>query len=82
MPETSCQEIEAMLDIFWWGSKNGEGKIHWLSLDKMARAKGGGMGFRGISEFNISLLARRSREKRGESYCLIGDDLLLVGRFP
>ncbi|MCI86172.1 ribonuclease H protein, partial [Trifolium medium] len=49
LPEAICHEIEAMIAKFWWGSKNGERKVHWLSWDKMARAKGeGGMGFRGI----------------------------------
>ncbi|XP_058767579.1 uncharacterized mitochondrial protein AtMg00310-like [Vicia villosa] len=60
LPESICQEIEAMVAKFWWGSKEGERKVHWLSWNKMARAKGvGGMGFQGISEFNTSLLGKQ-----------------------
>ncbi|CAK8571259.1 unnamed protein product [Lathyrus sativus] len=53
-------EIEGMTEFFWWGSRNGERKIHWLWWDRMARTKKeGGMGFRGIREFNISLLGKQ-----------------------
>ncbi|XP_058741794.1 uncharacterized mitochondrial protein AtMg00310-like [Vicia villosa] len=59
LPEATCNEIEKLLANFWWGLKNGERKVHWLSWEKMARAKGvGGMGFRGISDFNTSLLGK------------------------
>lgn len=48
-----------MLAKFWWGSKNGEMKIHWLSWDRLEWAKRvGGMGFRGIGDFNTSLLGK------------------------
>ncbi|CAK8541891.1 unnamed protein product [Lathyrus sativus] len=58
--ETTCKEIKSLIAKFWWGSKNGERKLHWLSWDKLARAKGeGGMGFRGISEFNTSVLGKQ-----------------------
>lgn len=60
MPEAVCQEIESMLAKFWWGSKNGERKVHWLSWEKMSKSKSlGGMGFRGISEFSTSLLGKQ-----------------------
>ncbi|XP_058768952.1 uncharacterized mitochondrial protein AtMg00310-like [Vicia villosa] len=60
MSEALCKEIEAMLAKFWWGSKNGERKVHWMSWEKLSRSKGsGGMGFRGISEFNKSLLGKQ-----------------------
>ncbi|XP_058762699.1 uncharacterized protein LOC131636069 [Vicia villosa] len=42
------------------GSKNGERKIHWVSWDNLSRAKGvRGLGFRGISNFNVSLLGKQ-----------------------
>ncbi|XP_058761624.1 uncharacterized mitochondrial protein AtMg00310-like [Vicia villosa] len=60
LPETVCKEIESMLAKFWWGSKEGERKVHWLRWEKMVTAKGaGGMGFKGISEFNTSLLGKQ-----------------------
>lgn len=59
LPESCFQEIEGMIAKFWWGSKEGSRKIQWLSWENLTRAKGeGGMGFRGISEFNISFLGK------------------------
>jgi len=31
IPDGCCKEIEAMLANFWWGSKEGRQKMHWLS---------------------------------------------------
>ncbi|XP_058756923.1 uncharacterized protein LOC131630149 [Vicia villosa] len=59
LPKAVCKEIESMLAKFWWGSKNGERKVHWLSWEKLSKSKSiGAMGFRGISEFNKSLLGK------------------------
>lgn len=42
------------------GSKEGEGKIDWMSWDNMVLSKGeGGMGFRGFRDFNTSLLSKQ-----------------------
>lgn len=55
--EGCCSELESMLAKFWWESKEGERKIHWLSWERLAKLKsGGGMGFRGISDFNKASL--------------------------
>ncbi|XP_058749860.1 uncharacterized protein LOC131622856 [Vicia villosa] len=60
LPDCVCAEIESMLASFWWGAKNGEKKIHWMRWEKLAIAKGdGGMGFRGIRDFNVSLLGKQ-----------------------
>ncbi|XP_045789329.1 uncharacterized protein LOC123884299 [Trifolium pratense] len=59
LPESCCQEIESMLAKFWWGSKEGKRKIHWMSWERLSKSKkGGGMGFRGISNFNSALLGK------------------------
>ncbi|XP_058783591.1 uncharacterized protein LOC131658300 [Vicia villosa] len=59
IPTGVCEEKERMLARFWWGAKNGERKIHWMSWERMSKAKGmGGMGFKGISDFNTSLLGK------------------------
>jgi hypothetical protein len=48
-----------MLAKFWWGSKDGKRKIHWMSWEKLSKSKkGGGMGFRGIRNFNKALLGK------------------------
>lgn len=59
-PEGICKDIETMLAKFWWGSKEGERKVYWMRWENMACAEGvGGMGFRGISNFNSSLLCKQ-----------------------
>lgn len=74
LPEALCREIETLLAKFWWGSKNGERKIHWLSWENMARAKGArGLGFRGVGDFNTSLLGKHY-------WRLIYDEKYLVNR--
>ncbi|CAJ2638124.1 unnamed protein product [Trifolium pratense] len=59
LPNSCCQEIETMLAKFWWGSKDGERKIHWMSWERLSKTKkDGGMGFRGINNFNKALLGK------------------------
>ena len=31
LPRELCNKIESMISNFWWGSKDGEKKIHWTS---------------------------------------------------
>ncbi|XP_058724620.1 uncharacterized protein LOC131596076 [Vicia villosa] len=80
LPETTCKELEAMLASFWWGSKHGKRKIHWMSWEKMARSKqAGGMGFRGISEFNTSLLGKHYWRLLDGDHTLVGK--IFKGRY-
>ena len=59
LPEGCCNEIEGLLARFWWGAKEGERKIHWMSWERLSKAKiKEGMGFRGISDFNKALLGK------------------------
>lgn len=59
MPLGCCQQIDAMLRRFWWGSDDESKKIHWVSWDKLATVKGrGGMGFKLFSESNNVLLGK------------------------
>ncbi|GAU51235.1 hypothetical protein TSUD_412370 [Trifolium subterraneum] len=59
LPDGTCQEIEAMLAKFWWGSKEDKRKTHWMSWERLSRTKQkGGMGFRGFKEFNKALLGK------------------------
>ena len=49
-----------MLSNYWWGQKQSERKIHWISWKKLARSKWErGMGFRDLKFFNLALLARQ-----------------------
>jgi ribonuclease HI len=72
LPESCCQEIESMLAKFWWGSKEGHRKIHWMSWERLSKSKkGGGMGFRGVNNFNTALLGKHCWR------LLTGDDSLM-----
>lgn len=61
IPKTLCEEIERLMNKFWWLSdmekSNG---IRWMAWDRMCFPKKlGGMGFRRISEFNIALQGKQ-----------------------
>lgn len=60
LPKSLCQEIEKLLNTFWWSSGNGANKgIKWLSWDAMSYPKcKGGLSFRNMQGFNISLLGK------------------------
>ena len=46
IPKGLCEEIEGMIRKFWWGQRQEESKIAWVSWERMCKAKSnGGMGF-------------------------------------
>jgi hypothetical protein len=60
LPTSIGDEIDRMLNSFWWGAK-GENRngIRWLSWDKLTmRKEGVGMGFRNIYGFNLAMLGK------------------------
>ncbi|CAI8584877.1 unnamed protein product [Vicia faba] len=73
LSEVICHEIEAMLARFWWGAKNGERKVHWISWEKMVVSKGSrDMGFCGINEFNTSLYGKHYWRLMNSEDSLVG----------
>jgi len=57
LPSTLCDEIEKMLNSFWWGHSGAQNKgIHWLSLDKLSmHKKDGGLSFKSLHVFNLAM---------------------------
>ena len=49
-----------MMSKFWWGQKDREKKLAWVSWEKLCTPKSeGGMGCRDLKAFNLALLAKQ-----------------------
>ncbi|KAH9730036.1 reverse transcriptase domain-containing protein [Citrus sinensis] len=61
LPLDLCNDLEIMMNSYWWGSTRTGGKgIHWLRWDKMCKPKSvGGIGFKRIHDFNIAMLGKQ-----------------------
>lgn len=60
LPVTLCTHLECLMANFWWGQKEDERWIYWVSWDKICRSKfQGSLGFRKLSYFNIALLVKQ-----------------------
>ena len=52
LPKSLCDDLERMMKNFWWGQRNQESKIAWVSWKKMCKSKlHGGMGFQNLQAF-------------------------------
>ena len=60
LPKGLISEIETLIRKFWWGYRGEQRKIHWISWEKLCQPKNneGRIGFKELSMFNDSLLAK------------------------
>ncbi|XP_027096149.2 uncharacterized protein [Coffea arabica] len=60
LPKALCKEICSKMAKYWWGQKENEHKVHWLSWGKMTEVKAEeGLDFRELHEFILALLAKQ-----------------------
>ena len=56
-----CEELERTERNFWWGQRDQEAKMAWVSWGKMCKSKlEGGMSFRNLQAFNLVMLAKQT----------------------
>jgi hypothetical protein len=61
LPTTLGEEIQRMINSFWWGANGRQRKgINWLNWDKLCmRKEYGGMNFRHLYGFNLAMLGKQ-----------------------
>ena len=61
-PKRMCKEIERMMNGFWWRGQGSNAKgIRWFSWDHLSFSKqGGGLGFKKLWEFNLTILSKQA----------------------
>ncbi|XP_019197691.1 PREDICTED: uncharacterized protein LOC109191487 [Ipomoea nil] len=60
LPSSTCTAIERTMNRYWWGSGTDMG-IHWKACDKLCIPKKyGGMSFKDLRAFNLTMLGKRA----------------------
>lgn len=60
LPDELCDQIEKLMNGYWWSSQCDNSGIRWMTWRRMALPKASGvMGFRTLWEFNTAMLAKQ-----------------------
>ena len=73
LPASLITTIERMMNSFWWGHGGSINRgIHWLSWENLSMHKvHGGMGFKDLSVFNLSMLGKQGWKLLTEPQSLV-----------
>ena len=60
IPISLCEELERMMNSFWWGTKpTSKIRINWIKWDTLCmRKEQGGIGFWDLHFFNLAMLGK------------------------
>jgi len=60
LPNSVIDDIEKMINAFWWGGRSNISGIKWMAWEHVACPKEfGGMGFRNFKAFNLAMVAKQ-----------------------
>jgi hypothetical protein len=73
LPNTLLDEIEKMMNAFWWEHGGARNKsLHWLSWENLYVHKNhGGMAFKDLTAFNVALLGKQGWKLQTDSDSLV-----------
>ncbi|XP_058776514.1 uncharacterized protein LOC131650817 [Vicia villosa] len=72
LPDGIIQDIEIMLNAFWWGGSSNQSCIKWMAWDKFTGPKNeGGLGFRDLKSFNLAMVAKRGWNLLSKPHSLV-----------
>ncbi|XP_073031209.1 uncharacterized protein [Primulina eburnea] len=60
LPVSLADELQRMMNSYWWGSRGNSRGIRWTKWDQLCvKKKNGGMGFRNLHGFNLAMLGKQ-----------------------